>query len=93
MEFIWKTSRYTPLQLSAKMLLVTIKIWVEHCFCYSTYTANRKSFFEVFHVTKLIILHTVVVVYCTHRIKQACLVTGGGGGGGKAVKMLKNKLL
>ena len=33
-------------------------------------------------VTKLIILHTVVVLPYTHHIKMACLVTGGCGGGG-----------
>ena len=49
-------------------------------------------------MTKLILLHTVVVLHFTHHIKTACLVTGlgdwggGGGGGGvaDAVKMLKN---
>ena len=32
-------------------------------------------------VTKLILLHTVVVLHFTHHVKMACLVTGGGGGG------------
>ena len=38
-------------------------------------------------VTKLTLLHTVVVLHFTHHIKTACLVTGG-----NAVKMLKNTL-
>ena len=37
-------------------------------------------------VTKLILLHAVVVLHYTHHIKMACLVKGG-----KAVKMLKTK--
>ena len=32
-------------------------------------------------MTKLILLHTIVVLRFTHHIKTACLVTGGGGGG------------
>ena len=36
-------------------------------------------------MTKLILLHTVVVLHFTHHIKTSCLVTGG-----NAVKMLKN---
>ena len=43
-------------------------------------------FFKRFPVvTKLILLHTVVVLYNVHHIKMACLLKGGGG----AVKMLK----
>ena len=30
-------------------------------------------------MTKLILLHTVVVLHFTHHLKRACLVTGGGG--------------
>ena len=33
-------------------------------------------------MTKLILLHTVVVLHFIHHIKTAYLVTGGGGGGG-----------
>ena len=39
-------------------------------------------------LTKLILLHTVVVSHYTHHVKVACLVRRG-----KAGKMLKNKLL
>ena len=70
------------------------KIWVENSVFAIQYIENRKSFTEVLSpppVTKLILLHTVVVLHFTHYIKMACLVTGGGGG--DAVKMLKNTLL
>ena len=43
----------------------------------------EKKFFEVLpRVTKLILLHIVVVLCYTQHIKMACLVKGGGGGVG-----------
>ena len=55
-------------------------------FSYSTFRKKKKFYWGAFPpVTKLILLHTVVVLHFTHHIKTACLVMGG-----NAVKMLKN---
>ena len=76
-----------------------LKIWVEKPVFAIQHIENRKSFTEVLSppVTKLILLHTVVILHFTHHIKTACLVTGGGGGGGGGggndVKMPKSNLL
>ena len=65
-----------------------LKIWVENTVFAIQHIGNRKKFYwSAFPppVTKLILLHTVVVLHLTHHIKMAWLVTGG-----NDVKMLKN---
>ena len=49
------------------------KIWVENTIFVIQHIGNRKSFTEVLSppVTKLILLHTVVVLHLTHHIKMA----------------------
>ena len=48
------------------------KIWVENTVFAIQHIGNRKSFTEVLSpVTKLILLHTVEVLYLTHHIKMA----------------------
>ena len=81
------------LELSAKALFLLDKYQFKDMgwnlrFCYSTYREWKKFYWSAFpHVTKLILLHTVVVLHYTHHIKMAWLVRG------KAAEMLKNNLL
>ena len=51
-----------------------LKIWVENTVFAIQHIGNRKSFTKVLPpppVTKLILLHTVVVLHLTHHIKMA----------------------
>ena len=61
-----------------------LKIWVENTVFAIQHIGNRKSFTEVLSpsVTKLILLHTVVVLHLTHHKKNGMFGHGGGGGGG-----------
>ena len=87
-----KDSRFNPRLIHKSRFLIG-QVPIEKYGLKTPYKENRKSFTEVLSpptpVTKIILLHTVVVLHFTHHIKTACLVTGGG----DAVKMLKITLL
>ena len=84
-----ETIEGSALELLAKGIgYVPIKIWFDNCFCKTTYWKKKTFFLSAFPpVTKLILLHTVVVLHYTHNIKMPYLVKGG-----EAVKMLKINL-
>ena len=95
--FHGKDSRFSPPNIRIKAYLigqVPIKT-IDQKLCFAIQHIGERKKYGVLPlppppINKLIVLHTFVVLHCTHHIKLACLIKGGGG---KTVQMLKNNLV